>query len=218
VFFRTFIILFLIINIQDFIVFKFLLSFLFLYFRFYITLWYFLATFFYFLDFNYLFDLTLFLAFFILYFNFSVLFYNGELFYLNIYNFFIIFWGLFFSLFLVLLASPFYVCSFLYIGSGLVFVIRFLLCSLEIGSMYSRLLSLLLRLLCNLLSLHLLTHLLFDFFWFCFYILFIFIEFNLIIFIGICLASFMIDMFSVILHIFLFTFLCSVYLRDFLFL
>lgn len=122
------------------------------------------TTFFYYFDFTYLIDISFFLVFFILYFNFFVLFYNGELFYLNIFNFLVIFFGLFFSLFLCVCVSPFYVCSFLYIGAGLVFIIRFILCSLEILSLYCRLLSLFLRLLCNLLSLHLLNHLLLDFF------------------------------------------------------
>ena len=116
------------------------------------------------MDFNYLYDIAFYLVFFILYFNFFVLFYNGELFFLNVFNFMVIFFGLFFSLFLTVLINPFYVCSFLYIGSGLIFLIRVILCCLEILSLYCRFLSLFLRLLCNLLSLHLLNHLLLDFF------------------------------------------------------
>lgn len=116
------------------------------------------------LDFLFLFDIAFYLVFIILYFNFYVLFYNGELFYLNVFNFIVLFFGLFFTLFLPIFISPFYVCSFLYIGSGLVLLIRIILCSLEILSLYCRFLSLFLRLMCNLLSLHLLNHLLLDFF------------------------------------------------------
>ena len=95
-------------------------------------------SFFYFVDFNFLLDLAFFLVFFILYFNFFVLFYNGELFYLNVCNFFLIFFGLFFSLFLYMFTSSFYAFYFLYIGNGLIFLIRDVLCSLEIVFLYCR--------------------------------------------------------------------------------
>jgi hypothetical protein len=157
-------------SLMDFLVLKLLFVFMFMYFRFYITLWFLFTSFFYYIDFIYLHELAIFLVFFILYFNFFVLFYSGELFYLNIFNFFIIFFGLFFSLFLCVCFSPFYVCSFLYIGSGLVFIIRFILCSLEILSLHYRLPFLFLWLLCNSLSLHLLTHFFgLTSFTFCFY-------------------------------------------------
>ncbi len=144
--------------------FKLLFVLLFSYFRFYVTLWYLFVGFVYYLDFIFLYELAFYLVFIFLYFNFFVLFYNGELFYLNAFNFIVIFFGLFFTLFITIFINPFYVCSFLYIGSGLILLIRFVLCSLEILSLYCRFLSLFLRLMCNLLSLHLLNHLLLDFF------------------------------------------------------